>query len=436
MNSLLDYSILLFLLLVASIIANEGPLEYPEPIGGWPHDYCNSTKIQSPIDIPSTKDDSVLIDDGSHAKIISLLYSNINQGIVYYDKGHKWTTDALNVGILEIEINGTLFRYNLSSFHFHLYSEHRIENKQYPMELHFVHTNLDENDEANKHLVIGILFDYKDDKENKFLKDINLGDETPIKEASIFDLINKDDTFYYYKGSLTTPSCTEIVNWIVFKDIRSMSYEQFNKFRDWVEHSNMTSYGTGYGNARGPKRLNKREIYLENYKEEKQPDDESSSRLSTGQILRQTIANQKIQNWENVQKRMNEGKLVDSDIVLKLLSDEMDKQKEKHIILDGFPINEENFEAWEKNIKEKLHAIFYLEITEDEMKKRLIRRGEREDDNENAIKERIRAFNYETKPLINYLRNKGNIIIFDGMKSKKELNAELKSEIMNKKLYK
>ena len=75
--------------------------------------------------------------------------------------------------------------------------------------------------------------------------------------------------------------------------------------------------------------------------------------LSTGQILRQTIANQKIQNWENVQKRMNEGKLVDSDIVLKLLSDEMDKQKEKHIILDGFPINEENFEAWEKNIKEK-----------------------------------------------------------------------------------
>ena len=158
--------------------------------------------------------------------------------------------------------------------------------------------------------------------------------------------------------------------------------------------------------------------------------------LSTGQILRQTIANQKIQNWENVQKRMNEGKLVDSDIVLKLLSDEVDKQKEKHIILDGFPINEENFEAWEKNIKEKLHAIFYLEITEDEMKKRLIRRGEREDDNENAIKERIRAFNYETKPLINYLRNKGNIIIFDGMKSKKELNAELKSEIMNKKLYK
>ena len=158
--------------------------------------------------------------------------------------------------------------------------------------------------------------------------------------------------------------------------------------------------------------------------------------LSTGQILRQSIQNKKLQNWENIQNRMNEGKLVDSDIVLKLLIDEMDKQKEKHIILDGFPINEENFEAWDKNIREKLDAIFYLEITEDEMKKRLMRRNESEDDNENAIKERIRAFNYETKPLINYLRNKGKIIIFDGMKTKKELNAELKSEIMNKKLYK
>jgi len=158
--------------------------------------------------------------------------------------------------------------------------------------------------------------------------------------------------------------------------------------------------------------------------------------LSTGQILRQSISGKKIQNWENVQNLMNEGKLVDSDIVLKLLIDEMDKQKEKHIILDGFPINEENFEAWDKNIREKLDAIFYLEITEDEMKKRLMRRNEREDDNENAIKERIRAFNYETKPLINYFRNKGKITIFDGMKTKKELNAELKSEIMIKKLYK
>ena len=158
--------------------------------------------------------------------------------------------------------------------------------------------------------------------------------------------------------------------------------------------------------------------------------------ISTGQILRQAVNTQKLSNWENVQQRMTEGKSIDSDIVLKLLSDEIDRQKEKHIVMDGFPINEENFEAWNMNIKEKLDAIFYFEITENEMKKRLLKRNERDDDNEISIRERIRTFNYETKPLIEYFRNKGKVTIFDGMKTKEELNAELKAEIMKRKLYK
>ena len=158
--------------------------------------------------------------------------------------------------------------------------------------------------------------------------------------------------------------------------------------------------------------------------------------ISTGQILRQAVAAQKLSNWENVQKRMNEGKSIDSDIVLKLLRDAIDRQKEKHIVMDGFPINEENFEAWNMNIKEKLDAIFYFEITEDEMKKRLLKRNERDDDNEISVRERIRTFNYETKPLIEFFRNKGKVTIFDGMKTKEELNAELKAEIMKRKLYK
>ena len=157
--------------------------------------------------------------------------------------------------------------------------------------------------------------------------------------------------------------------------------------------------------------------------------------LSSGKIIRQYIANKKLANSENILQMMNEGKLVDSDIVLKLLIDEMNKQKEAHIVFDGFPINQQNFEAWNKITHEKLNAIFYLEVSEDEMKKRLMKRNKREDDNENAIKERIKAFNYETKPLIDYFRKRGQIIILDGMKSKKKLNEEIKSEIMKRKLY-
>ena len=269
MRSLFNSLILIHsLLLISSLIKNEGPLLYPEPPEGWNEGDCQSKQIQSPIDIPPLKDNSTIKDDGSHAKIQSLLYSNINSGKVDFDGGHKWTTGELNIGHIEIILNQTLYKYKLHSFHFHLYSEHRIESKQYPMELHLVHKNENNNDTLNENLVIAILFDYKSDKENKFLKDIKLSEREEINDASIFDLINKDDTFYYYKGSLTTVLCTENVNWIVFKDIRSMSYEQYYKFKKWVENSNKDFYGNGYGNTRGPKGLNGRKIYLENYKDD------------------------------------------------------------------------------------------------------------------------------------------------------------------------
>ena len=267
MSMFLYFIIFYALLLISSVIGNEGPLQYPEPPKGWDDGVCQSLQIQSPIDIPPVEDNSVVIDDGSHAEIKDLVYTDINSGEVKFDHGHKWTTEELDVGYLEIYLNETLYKYKLHSFHFHLYSEHRLQNKQYPMELHLVHKNLNKDDHENENLVIGILFDYIDGKENKFLKDINLADETKIKSASILNLINKDDTFYYYKGSLTTVPCTENVNWIVFKDVRSMSYNQFKKFKEWVESSDSTYYGVGYGNARGPKRLSNRKIYIENYDE-------------------------------------------------------------------------------------------------------------------------------------------------------------------------
>ena len=257
--------IILFSQLAISYNEEEGPLQYPEPPEGWDEGDCKSLQIQSPIDIPPIKDESTIIDDGSHAKIKLLDYSIINSGNVKFDTHHKWTTEELNIGHIEIELNKTLYKYKLHSIHFHLYSEHRIENKQYPMEMHMVHKNMNKNDNESANLVIGVIFDYKNDTENQFLKNMSLADEKGIKHASILDLINKRDPFYYYKGSLTTVPCTENVNWIVFKNIQNMSYEQFNKFQKWIINSDKKHYGVGYGNARGPKRLSGRKIYLENY---------------------------------------------------------------------------------------------------------------------------------------------------------------------------
>ena len=177
------FNILFFLLFISKINSNEGPLQYPEPPDGWDEGDCKSLQIQSPIDIPSLKDESIIIDNGYYAKIKSLLYNNIFSGSVKFDNNHKWTTEELDIGYIEIYLNTTLYKYKLHSFHFHLYSEHRIENKQYPMELHIVHKNMNKKDLINENLVIGILFDYKNDKENKFLKKIKLGEEKKINKT-------------------------------------------------------------------------------------------------------------------------------------------------------------------------------------------------------------------------------------------------------------
>lgn len=254
-----------FLLSIFFLIkCNEGPLQYPEPAGGWDDGDCKSLNSQSPIDIPPNYDNSVVIDDGDKAKIISMNYSIINSGEVAFDKNHKWTTEELDIGNLIIRLNKTIYNYKVNNIHFHLYSEHRLQNKQFPMEMHIVHKNMNQSDTLNENLVIGVLFDYEKNVKSEFLENMKLAEEEEINGADIKSIINGNDPFYYYKGGLTTVPCTENVNWIVFKSVHNFSYEQFSKMKKWITSSGDNYYNTGYGNARGPKPINGRNIFFEN----------------------------------------------------------------------------------------------------------------------------------------------------------------------------
>ena len=140
--------------------------------------------------------------------------------------------------------------YTLEQFHFHAPSENQIDGKTYPLEGHFVYTTKDK-----KITVVSILYQYG--KENKTLKQVwkKMPQKAETKKnlsqpVAISQLFPKDLDYYNFEGSLTTPPCTEGVNWIVFKKQENISKAQVKKF----------SKTLGFNNNRPIQKLNGREI--------------------------------------------------------------------------------------------------------------------------------------------------------------------------------
>lgn len=121
--------------------------------------------------------------------------------------------------------------YSFVQFHMHDPSEHLIEGRRYPLELHFVHKL------ANGGLgVIGVLV--TDGPRNPMLQRVldNIPADTDGKRAGpMVDpnaLLPVDRSFFMYEGSLTTPPCTETVDWIVMRTPITASLEQIEQFRE------------------------------------------------------------------------------------------------------------------------------------------------------------------------------------------------------------
>jgi carbonic anhydrase len=121
--------------------------------------------------------------------------------------------------------------YELLQFHFHRPSEEQIDGKNSAMVAHFVHKS-----QAGKLAVIGVLLN--EGKENALIK--TLWANLPPKEGvehlppkvqfNPSDLLPSSLNHYAYEGSLTTPPCTEGVNFYILKSSVELSKAQLAKF--------------------------------------------------------------------------------------------------------------------------------------------------------------------------------------------------------------
>ncbi|RJY08689.1 carbonic anhydrase [Aurantiacibacter aquimixticola] len=124
---------------------------------------------------------------------------------------------------------GTMF--NLIQVHFHTPAEHAIDGERQPLVAHFVHATDD-----GKLGVLGVTF--AEGAANPALAQImpHLGDASVHNgmEVSfdITDMVPEDLGVYRYMGSLTTPPCSEGVNWHVAETVLSASAEQIRAIYD------------------------------------------------------------------------------------------------------------------------------------------------------------------------------------------------------------
>ncbi|MFT5115550.1 MAG: carbonic anhydrase [Parasphingorhabdus sp.] len=121
--------------------------------------------------------------------------------------------------------------YKLLQFHLLTPSEHAHDGERYAMEVHLVHKSADGN-----LAVVGMFL--KRGGHNSILQKILDNVSSTINKVSVntevrinaADLLPEHREYYHYSGSLTTPPCSENVNWLVMKTAIQVSDQQVSRF--------------------------------------------------------------------------------------------------------------------------------------------------------------------------------------------------------------
>lgn len=136
--------------------------------------------------------------------------------------------------------------------------------------------------------------------------------------------------------------------------------------------------------------------------------------ISTGELLRDHIA-RKTELGIVADSYCSRGQLIPDDLMIEILAHTIDNDPEisKGLILDGFPRTIPQARALKHLLAErgmKIDAVIGLEVPEDELVERLLKRGQesgRSDDNLDTINKRLEVYHNQTLPLRDYYINEG-----------------------------
>ena len=154
--------------------------------------------------------------------------------------------------------------------------------------------------------------------------------------------------------------------------------------------------------------------------------------ISTGEVLRDHIA-RKTPIGQIAKTYINQGQLIPDSLMIRILEEILDHEPKAKdgVILDGFPRTVPQADAINRFFSRRgqtLHHVIGLEVPEEELVDRMIKRGQqtgRADDNIDTIKNRLQVYHESTTPLRDYYINEGKYRAINGHGSVEEIFAEI-----------
>ncbi len=158
--------------------------------------------------------------------------------------------------------------------------------------------------------------------------------------------------------------------------------------------------------------------------------------LSTGDLLRSEISGKTPLGLE-AKKFMDKGQLVPDEVVIGMISSALDSNPDAvGFLFDGFPRTATQAEALDKLLelkKNSINVMLALDVSEEELVKRLVKRGETsgrtDDNNDHVIRTRILEYHKKTSPVADHYKKANKVVMIKGEGSVEDIFARLTKEI-------
>ena len=175
--------------------------------------------------------------------------------------------------------------------------------------------------------------------------------------------------------------------------------------------------------------------------------------ISTGDIFREHIR-EKSELGKKLGEYISRGELVPDELTIQILNERLKKSDcANGFVLDGFPRTIPQAEMLDKN--QNIDAVVNINVTDDTIVKRMAGRRtcakcsstyhiihnkpekddvcdkcsgnlvQRDDDKEETVKNRLVTYHKQTKPLIDYYKEQGNLIDIDGEQELSNITADI-----------